>query len=265
MITKLALERLSPLVFIAVRFFIGTVCLLPVLWRDLRREHAGGGFCVGLLLFSGFWLQTAGLNHTTPSRNAFLTALCIPLTPLIECALLWRPPKGTELASAAIATLGTFCLTREPGGDAAAAAGAPAFSTSVSVGDWLSFSCAIVFAFHVLAMNRFATRGPGAAPTVAFGQVATTGVLATLACGAFEAPAVRNVTPSLMLAMLFCGAVATAGGFLAFTRAQGRMSATRSMISAPSPPPLRAPAAPRCSARAHVLSPPPPAPRSLLH
>lgn len=168
-----------------------------------------------------------------------MTALGIPLTPLIEAAALWRPPKGSELASAAVATLGTFLLTRSPdaagpagpgGGDGPAPAAGAAPVASTSAGDLLSVACALFFALHVLALNRFAGARPGAAPTVAVGQVAVTALLAALSCGVLEAPAVRDVTLYVVVAMLFLSAVATAGGLAAFTWAQGRMSATRSMV-----------------------------------
>ena len=58
----------------------------------------------------------AALSLIAPSRCAFLTALCVPLTPLLEPALTRRAPPPGVLLSAALAAVGTFLLTDGGGG-----------------------------------------------------------------------------------------------------------------------------------------------------
>lgn len=232
---KAGLNDASPMVFTTLRFTLGSAILVPLYWKDLSRAHAKGAAVVGFLLWLGFALQTAGLYRTTAARNAFLTALCIPLTPLCECVLFWRRPRGSELASAAAALLGTFLLTRAPAGanpaDADAAPGEPPAEagSSFNAGDWLSLGCALVFALHVIALNKYSNNGEAAFKSIAVGQVAVTALLSALLCGVLEPPSLR-VTPSLLFAVFFTGTLATALSMTIFTWAQKRLSASRSTI-----------------------------------
>ena len=45
---------------------------------------------MGLTLFAGFALQIVGLQYTTPSKNAFLTALNVVIVPFIAFVILKR-------------------------------------------------------------------------------------------------------------------------------------------------------------------------------
>ena len=43
---------------------------------------------MGIALFAGFALQIIGLQYTTPSKNAFLTALNVVIVPFIAFIIL---------------------------------------------------------------------------------------------------------------------------------------------------------------------------------
>jgi drug/metabolite transporter (DMT)-like permease len=218
-VVKRAFADASPMVFTALRFCVALAALLAVYARDLQREHARGALYVGVLLFCGFTLQTAGLARTTPSRSAFLTALCIPLTPLFQCALFRRRPRLADVIGACCAALGTFLLT---GGGKGEGSG-----SSFNAGDVLSLGCAIVFAFHMIALNHW---GSGAGfVTTAVGQVAVTAVLSALLCAVFETPYLR-VTGAVVLAIAATGLLATALAFTVLAWAQTHTSATRAAI-----------------------------------
>jgi drug/metabolite transporter (DMT)-like permease len=223
-VVKRAFDDASPMVFTALRFFLALAALLCLYGRRMRRERFAGAAVVGVLLFVGFSFQAAGLARTTPSRSAFLTAICIPMTPLFQAALLRRAPRAMELLGAALALVGTFMLTggRSGGADADAPHGA-AFNT----GDVLSLACAVVFAFHMIAINHWGA-GEGFA-TVAVGQVAVTAVLSALLCPLFETPALR-LTPAVALAIAATGLLATALAFTVLVWAQTHTSATRAAI-----------------------------------
>ena len=84
-IVKQALQDVSTLLFLALRFTLGTAAL----WLIFRGRRSGvtdtrsewlGGLLSGGFLFTGYALQTWGLVLTTPSKSAFLTGLYI-----VEC------------------------------------------------------------------------------------------------------------------------------------------------------------------------------------
>ena len=75
-LVKQALAESSPLLLNAVRMSLAAVVLAVYYWRYLvkmDRKAAFAGCVVGIFLFLGYALQTTGLQHTTPSKSAFLT------------------------------------------------------------------------------------------------------------------------------------------------------------------------------------------------
>lgn len=142
--TKAALEQISPLSFLLLRFFIGT--LLVLLWlvasqRRLHRDHAvlrASALTTGFL-FLGYLLQTVGLQHTTASNSAFLTALYVIFVPLI----LMRIDRRVVTATA-IAVIGLWLLIKP---DAA-----------MNVGDLMTLGCALAFAGHIICLERYTRR-----------------------------------------------------------------------------------------------------------
>ena len=76
--------------FLAVRFAIASLVLAvpaaPRL-RSLGRGGATAGVALGLLLATGYALQTAGLERTTVSSAGFITGLYVVFTPLLALLL----------------------------------------------------------------------------------------------------------------------------------------------------------------------------------
>ena len=227
-IVKRAFENTSPLVFSGLRFLCGLLTLLPIYARKLRREYLRGALIVGVLLFCGFSTQAAGLNRTTPTRSAFITALCIPLTPIFQSALYRRKPRALDLLGAFVAATGTFLLTSGGGsGGATAADGSSGGGSALNAGDWLTLLCAVLFAFHMIALNHW---GKGdALPTIAVGQVAVTMVLSLTFCDVFET-AVLRPTFAVFAAIVVTGTLCTALAFTVLAWAQTHTSATRAAI-----------------------------------
>ena len=85
--TKLALEQVLPFSFLFLRFLFGTLAVGLVsacVWRTLRRDAATLRMAAiaSLFLFIGYATQTVGLQYTTASNSAFITALYVVLVPL---------------------------------------------------------------------------------------------------------------------------------------------------------------------------------------
>ena len=103
---KKALEDSSPLVLNAVRMSLAAI-LLGLFYRKhlvrMDRTALRAGAIVGVFLYLGYALQTAGLRLTTPSKSAFLTGISTVLVPLILLAF-WRsrtrphPWRGVGIA-----------------------------------------------------------------------------------------------------------------------------------------------------------------------
>lgn len=73
--------------------------LRPSCWRSFRRYIAAiswteikAGTLIGLTIAAGYGLQTWGMQTISSSQSAFLTALYVPVVPLLQWLFLRRPP-----------------------------------------------------------------------------------------------------------------------------------------------------------------------------
>ena len=209
--------------FQALRFTVGALFLAALYRRRgvvAIRKHLTGSCVVGALLASGYLLQTLALSRTTLTRNAFLTALCVPLTPLLLPFFTRAAPTLPSALAAAMAAVGTWLLTGGGGGGA-----------SWGAGDDLMIGCAVLFALHFIALNHFCTRAPDAPDAVAVGQM----VVGALISWAFVPLDLLGglyvrVTPSLVAGVLATGLFATGAAFALLSWAQRHVSASRTAV-----------------------------------
>lgn len=109
-----ALAHAGPLFLLGVRFGLAGLISLAVFRRHLggltRREIRAAGW-IGLTLLAGYGLQTLGLRTITSNQSAFLTALYVPLVPLLEWLFLRRKPSLMRRVGIALALAGLLLLT----------------------------------------------------------------------------------------------------------------------------------------------------------
>ena len=94
--SDIALESMKPFQIMMVRFLLASV-LMGVISRGQRKseeklkDRTGAikaGVLMGVTLFMGFAFQIIGLQYTTASINAFLTALNVVTVPFIAFVML---------------------------------------------------------------------------------------------------------------------------------------------------------------------------------
>ena len=88
--SDMALESISPFQILAVRFFTATIFMALLAFKELKtttKEEIKCGVLLGTSLFTGFALQIVGLQYTTVSNNAFLTATNVVFVPIIAFAI----------------------------------------------------------------------------------------------------------------------------------------------------------------------------------
>jgi drug/metabolite transporter (DMT)-like permease len=168
------MKHLGPMAFTGVRFLIGALMVTPLMWlewrglqrkqRPLRRVDGAKIAGLGGLLLLGAAMQQIGIVSTTVTNAGFLTALYVPLVPVLGW-LLWRHLPHWSVWPAALACLaGAFLLSG-------------AERLEIGVGDLWVICSALPWAFHVVLVGRVADRME--APfLVAGGQFAVCGLLA---------------------------------------------------------------------------------------
>lgn len=88
--SEMALETLTPFQIMAVRFVIAAVLMAAMGRKHIKsitRQEMRCGFFLGAALFGAFALQIIGLQYTTPSKNAFLTATNVVIVPFIALVI----------------------------------------------------------------------------------------------------------------------------------------------------------------------------------
>lgn len=192
--TKAALEQISPLSFLFLRFLLGAALVwiwLLVARHRLHRSRAvlWASAIATIFLFLGYVLQTVGLHHTSASNSAFITALYVIFVPL-----MLRRFDGRVLLATAIATAGLWLLVKP--------------SAVVNVGDLMTLGCAVAFAGHIVCLERF-TREFDAPSLLAWQMTAMTLLFIPMTywdqapAGAFAPTAV------LLIGLLITGGLAT--------------------------------------------------------
>ena len=222
-VVKEALADASSLTFVLLRFALAFAILAVAFRRRLRRpsrDSLRAGLIIGGLLYVGFAFQTAGLKLTTPTKSAFLTAMCVVLVPLLQVAIFRERLRGAAVGGVAAAVVGLYFLTMPPG------------AIRLETGDLLTLACALAFAGHIVAVGRYAPRFDVAALAVL--QVGAAMLFAALATPLFDATGVERIfavpTPRLAVALLVTAGLATATALSIQTWAQRITSPTHAAI-----------------------------------
>ncbi|WP_207478292.1 DMT family transporter [Arenibaculum pallidiluteum] len=175
---KLGAEHLGPMLFTGLRFLVGALVVLPLALREARRARWsradwGGMAATGGALFCGAACQQIGIGMTTATNAGFLTALYVPLVPLIGLLALRMPPHPVVWPAAAGSLVGTWML----GGGG---------TVALAAGDLWVMVSAVFWALHVILVGSMAAR-TGAPVLVAAVQFLVCGALSTAVGLATEA------------------------------------------------------------------------------
>ena len=77
-VMKSAVDFLTPAVLLFLRFSLAALLLSLLFFKKIKIlnfQQIKGGLITGTCLFGAYYVQTWGLNYTTPGKNAFLTAV----------------------------------------------------------------------------------------------------------------------------------------------------------------------------------------------
>lgn len=215
--SDLALGSLTPFQIMTVRFLLATLILggisLPKM-KGVQKEEVRAGFFMGCALFVAFALQIIGLQYTTPSKNAFLTATNVVMVPFIALIIYKKRISINGLLGAvmAIAGVGVLSLERD---------------FSLGLGDALTLVGAVGFAFQIFLTGEYA--GKYRVVVLNSVQMATAFVLSAVFLtvnGQWHISA----TPSGWLSVVYLGVVSTAVTYLLQTNCQRYVDETKAAI-----------------------------------
>lgn len=217
--TKLALDGgLSTVQTLTLRFFIASLILGIIFYKKIKenisKESLIAGALLGLFSFVGFATQTLGLVYTTVSKNAFITAVNVVIVPFIGFILYRRKLDKIGVMCSFMALVGIAVLSLEA-------------DLSINFGDFLTFICAIGFAFHIFFTGEFSKKYNSYVLTVTQFVVA---FLLSLIMQIVTGETNLNATPVGFMGALYLGIFSTAIGFLLQTICQSKVDQTRAAI-----------------------------------
>ena len=220
--SDIALESMKPFQIMMVRFLLASV-LMGVISRGQQKseeklkDHAGAikaGILMGVTLFMGFAFQIIGLQYTTPSKNAFLTALNVVIVPFIAFVILKKKIGAKGIIGAVMSVFGVALLSLNG-------------NFTVSLGDGLTLFCAVGFAFQIFFTSEFVKKYPASVLNTV--QMFTAFVLSAISLMIFGENDFQ-VTTQGWLSALYLGVVSTTICYLLQTACQKYIDETKAAI-----------------------------------
>jgi drug/metabolite transporter (DMT)-like permease len=213
-----AVRHSGPLFFVGVRFLTAGLIAVLVFRRalsGLNRRELIAGSAIGVSVFLGYGLQTIGLQSVSSSTSAFLTALYVPIVPLLQWAVFRRAPRLAALAGIGLAFAGLVLL-----------AGPGATGLTLNAGEVLTLISAVAIAAEILLIGHYAGR-------VHLGRVTVVQLLVAGALSLVAMPVAGESVPSFSWVWLTAAVGLGAASYviqLVMNWAQNSVSPTRAAV-----------------------------------
>lgn len=150
LVVHTAMKYSGPLFFVGLRFVLAALMGMLVFrgaLRGLTRQEIKAGTLIGLSILAGYGLQTYGLKTISSSQSAFITAMYVPLVPLLQWLVMKRPPGLMSWVGTGLAFAGLLLLAGPEGG-----------SITLSTGELATLLGALAIAAEVICIGFFAGR-----------------------------------------------------------------------------------------------------------
>lgn len=206
---SVGMDYVGPFTFNGIRSLIGAAVLVPFIFlsertrttdngqdihkKENRKTLLAGGICCGVILAVASTLQQFGIQYTTVGKAGFITAMYIIMVPLFGIFL--KKKVGVRVGISvvvAVAGLYLLCMTE---------------SLRPEAGDILVFLCAVVFSFHIMAVDHFSPLVDGVRMSCI--QFFVSGILCCICMFVWEKPDVSMILaawkPLLYAGVLSCG------------------------------------------------------------
>jgi len=116
----------GPFFFVGLRFATAAALLALIACKSLRGltlAECKAGIAIGAAISGGYGLQTWGMQTIASSQSAFITAMYVPLVPLLQWLFLRRMPGMMAWAGIVLAFTGLLLLAGPKSGSLAFSAG----------------------------------------------------------------------------------------------------------------------------------------------
>lgn len=216
-VTKNALDYITPYHLLAYRFIISSVVIALVFFnrlKEIKLEDIKAGFLIGVFLFGGFATQTIGLKYTTAGKQAFITGTNVVMVPFIYWGISNKKPDIYEIIAAFLCFIGIGILSIEK-------------DLRFGYGEFLTFICAMFFALHISSIGYFAKEQDPVILSII--QMLVAGILSIIFFIIFE-PSVGTISRESIFPIFYLSIFSTLIAFLIQNIAQKYTSSTHAAI-----------------------------------
>lgn len=214
-----AMTSIGPYLFIALRFAVASLVILPFTVLESRRYDALTDIAlegtrhrvgrklqnadyikfavIGLSLFAGMATQQVGLLTTSVTNSGFLTGLYVVFTPVLGVLLYRSKPHSVTWVAALLSLIGIYLLS---GGEL----------SKLVKGDILTIISAMFWALQVVLIARFVGESgrPLALSQVQFTITALLALLVALTIEPILWESILQVAPQILYAGIFASGFA---------------------------------------------------------
>ncbi|MBR6737878.1 MAG: DMT family transporter [Clostridia bacterium] len=152
-VLKETIEEVPQNYVLAIRFLLASGILAIIFNKNLKTINkitVKRGVTLGVILVCAYVVQTWGLRFTTPSRNAFLTAIYCVISPFLVWLMLKVKPKAYNLVSAFLCIAGVGFVSFA-GGDEG--------GLNTMLGDGLTLIGAVFYSLQIIFIDKYQTEG----------------------------------------------------------------------------------------------------------
>ena len=217
-VTKFALQTITPMYIIALRFIIAGALLSAIFYKKLRnidKNIIKPSIILALLLFVTYVFQTIGMQYTTASKAGFFIGLAVIFVPFFSYLFLKTKIQQRIIISTLIAAFGLFLLSFEGN------------SLSFNKGDFLMILSATCCAWHLIFSSVFVEKHD--AVLLSLLHMLFVSVFGFIAAFTFETFP-KHISAISFGSLLFMAILCTAFGFLVQIVALKYTTATREAI-----------------------------------
>ncbi|WP_416412802.1 DMT family transporter [Pantoea sp. App145] len=143
-----AMAHSGPFFFVGLRFATAAILLAFFFRRYLKQItwlECKAGALIGVAIAGGYGLQTWGMQSISSSQSAFLTALYVPVVPLLQWLFLRRPPGLMAWLGILLAFIGLLLVAGPQDGRFA-----------LNAGEIATLLSTLAIAAEIILISRFA-------------------------------------------------------------------------------------------------------------
>lgn len=197
-VLKNTIDFLPTNFLLALRF--GGACILLSLvflrqFWNFTRDYLWRGFLIGACLYMAYFTQTIGLIHTTPGKNAFLTAIYCVLVPFLFWGVDRVKPDRFHVSAALICIVGIGLVSLTE-------------NLTFGIGDGMTLVGGFFYAAHIVAIAKLAKdKNPILITILQFAAVALISGIVSLLTETVPAGWTENTLPAMAYLTVFCTGV----------------------------------------------------------